>query len=91
MTDRDELEARYRAAVEAAIYAKLQLQADDEDDDTIGPDDSPFLLGWAVVYEFTTSNLDRGDQSAVSVIVPDTQSRATSRGVLELGVDRFRT
>lgn len=78
-------ENEYRADVERAVYAKIA--ADAEPGDGV-----PFLLGWAVVFEFTTDSMEQDDQTAVGqMVASNTQSRATSRGLFELGVDRFRT
>lgn len=48
-------------------------------------------LGWVVAYEFTTEQMENDSETACGVIVASSsQSRSTSRGVLELAVDRFR-
>lgn len=78
-----------RAAIESALYAEIarrQVEADDED--TAG---SPMVLAWALSYEYVTEGMDAADTTAGGVVVmSDSQSRSTSRGVLELGVDRFK-
>lgn len=72
-----------RAQIDAAVMAYAEL-----DDSLPG---TKLSLGWVVAYEFTTEELEDRDQTACGVITAmDSQSRSTSRGVLELGVDRFR-
>lgn len=72
----DEARARIEDAV--AAYAAV-----------VSEDGAPFVTGWAVVFEFTTASIDEDGQSADDVVVPLTQSRATSRGLLGLGLDHF--
>jgi hypothetical protein len=69
-----------RARIEQAIYDIIRT----------GEHETPFLLGWVVGYELTTAGLEDGDQTADGVIAAsDSQSRATSRGLFELGADRY--
>ncbi|MDF2578448.1 MAG: hypothetical protein K0S49_27 [Microbacterium sp.] len=70
-----------RSAVEEAIQRFVSLAA---------TFDRPFMTGWAVAFEYTSADLDDEGNTADSVIVPTVQSRATSRGLFELGVDHFR-
>lgn len=75
-----------RARIEEAIYAKIQSDQSEDPSETPGV---PFLLGWAVVYEFTSGELDDRGQTGAGVILPLTQGRATSRGLFSFGSDKF--
>jgi len=72
-----------RDLVERAVAAYAE-----QDEDIPGP---KMILGWVVAFEYTTEALENRDETACGVITQSsTQARSTSRGVLELGVDRFR-
>lgn len=51
--------------------------------------EDPYVTGWALCYETTSVNLERDNATSDNVIVPDSQTRATSRGLLDLGRDHF--
>jgi hypothetical protein len=75
--------AEIRAQIEEALMAYAALDSD------IGGD--RMTLGWVLAYEFTTAELEERNESACGVVTAaDSQARSTSRGVLELAVDRFR-
>lgn len=73
--------AQARADVEQAIQRFVAATA---------TYDGPFITGWSVAFEYTSAALDDDSATADGVIVPSMQSRATSRGLFELGVDQFR-
>lgn len=81
-----------RAAIESAIYAEIQRRIDEgleEGMDSTG--ETPMILAWAVSYEYVTGAMVEADSTAGGVIaMSNTKSRSASRGVLELGVDRYR-
>lgn len=69
-----------RARLEEAVHAYAAA---------VSEDGAPFVTGWVLAFEFTTAAIDEDGQSADDVVVPLTQSRATSRGILGLGLDHF--
>lgn len=50
---------------------------------------APFVTSWIVAYEFTTAAIDEDGETVDDVVGPDTQTRATSRGLLGLALDHF--
>lgn len=80
MSDNEAQVDEARARVEEAIHAYAAA---------VSEDGAPFVTGWVVAFEFTTASIDEDGQSADDVVVPLTQSRATSRGLLGLGLDHF--
>ena len=50
---------------------------------------APFMVAWAMAYEFTDASLESEANTMDGVIVPPNQSRSASRGVFELGLDHF--
>lgn len=85
----EQVYADARAEIEGAIYKVLAAREAFHDGD-LG-DEAPFLTGWGVVYEFTSTGFEERNQTADGVIMAsNAQSRATSRGLFELGVDHYR-
>lgn len=64
-----------------SLHADMMLQREG--------DRSAFVTGWVIVYECTSSDLHEEDASFDDVIVPANQSRATTRGLLGLGLDHY--
>ncbi|KEP75882.1 hypothetical protein HR12_21050 [Microbacterium sp. SUBG005] len=79
---RDAARDKLAAAVEEFIY----VDAHDDDEET----GEPMAMGWALVFEYTRESLIERDASAVSVVTPATQYRGTSRGLFEMGADKFK-
>jgi len=81
-----------RAAIEQAVYAEIQRRIDEgleEGMDSTG--ETPMILAWVLSYEYVTGPMADDDSTGGGVIAAsDSQSRSASRGVLELGVDRYR-
>lgn len=86
MTDRttDEFRAA-RDKVEAAIAEYAALESE-HDDDEYG---SVMLLGWAVSMEYTSTSTEERSQTVVQAFASNTQSRATTRGLLEFGAEKY--
>jgi hypothetical protein len=79
-----DVEAEKAAAIEAIEAAVDRFARAAEAEDGV-----PFITGWIVAFEFTSGALDDSGKTADDVIVPSTQPRATSRGLLGLGLDHF--
>ncbi|XAO35609.1 hypothetical protein SEA_FIRECASTLE_2 [Microbacterium phage FireCastle] len=81
----DEARRVAQEKVDAALYEYASALAADDDEET-GP---VMLFGWAVVFEYTQESMEDRGVTAARTVVPQTQTRANSRGLFALGGDAF--
>jgi hypothetical protein len=79
---RENLDKAIKAYVDVAYDLALERNAFD-------PADRPFVLGWVMEAEYVNAEMQRMEQTASAGGMPDNQPYAFSRGLHEVGADRY--
>lgn len=82
--------AKARADVDKAIAEFVRVSYEEHANEMeLSAGERPFLLGWAAEAEYVTTSMELNDQTGSCGLVKEDQPPGYSRGLFEIGTDRY--